>query len=309
MLDTIRPMVLAWLGDAAMFMDDPQITAFYDAVIRPEFQEGTVEVDLAKTTQWEGSVKVAAEAEMGVAGWLKTVFPFIDAKGTLKGEGQGAVTKTTLNGEKLQLHAIDNPHRQLVQLALHYATEQHSRLVTDDLGSGADKRDWESDAFIQQVPRALAFFDCPPGTMFIPVAAEVDRGSVVTFYDELIKRFAVQGKDFHPKYRESKPGDDPAEVREDRAAYWEWFASRFDATDAMRVVEGVIAEGGRPRWIDYRVPYGKGGALHLHVQARERYDTGTFAYNFVKRGYKHGLRLIGTLKTEPDLNVLAVFER
>jgi hypothetical protein len=39
------------------------------------------------------------------------------------------------------------------------------------------------------------------------------------------------------------------------------------------------------------------------------YDTGTFAYNFIKRGYKHGIRLVGTLKSEPDMNVLAIYEK
>jgi hypothetical protein len=27
------------------------------------------------------------------------------------------------------------------------------------------------------------------------------------------------------------------------------------------------------------------------------------------RGFKHGLRVVGTLKSEPDLNVLGIFER
>ena len=29
----------------------------------------------------------------------------------------------------------------------------------------------------------------------------------------------------------------------------------------------------------------------------------------IKRGYKHGIRLVGTLKSEPDMNVLAIYER
>ena len=45
------------------------------------------------------------------------------------------------------------------------------------------------------------------------------------------------------------------------------------------------------------------------VAPRGDYATGIFAYNFINRGLKHGLRLVGTLKSEPDLNVLAIFER
>ncbi len=78
----------------------------------------------------------------------------------------------------------------------------------------------------------------------------------------------------------------------------------------MTTVERVIADGGRTRWIDYRVPVTPDGTtVHLHVCGREQYDTGTFAYNLIKRGYKHGLRLVGTLKSEPDVNVLAIFDR
>jgi hypothetical protein len=49
--------------------------------------------------------------------------------------------------------------------------------------------------------------------------------------------------------------------------------------------------------------------MHLHIAARGRYETGAFGYNFITRGFKHGLRIVGTLKSEPDLNVLAIFER
>ena len=67
---------------------------------------------------------------------------------------------------------------------------------------------------------------------------------------------------------------------------------------------------GRIRWIDYRVPLTKDGdTLHLHISPTETYDTGVFAYNFIKRGHKHGLRLVGTLKSEPDMNVLAIYDK
>ncbi len=35
-----------------------------------------------------------------------------------------------------------------------------------------------------------------------------------------------------------------------------------------------------------------------------RHDTGVFAYNFVPRGFNYGLRIVGTLKSGPDVNVL-----
>jgi hypothetical protein len=53
----------------------------------------------------------------------------------------------------------------------------------------------------------------------------------------------------------------------------------------------------------------KGETLHLHIVPDGRYDTITFAYNFIRRGFEHGIRLIGLLKNDSDLNVLAIYER
>ena len=79
---------------------------------------------------------------------------------------------------------------------------------------------------------------------------------------------------------------------------------------APSIVEQAAKEHGRVRWIDFRLPLNKDGdTLHLHIYPAEKYDIGSFAYNFIQRGYKHGLRIVGTLKSEPDVNVLAIFEK
>ena len=67
----------------------------------------------------------------------------------------------------------------------------------------------------------------------------------------------------------------------------------------------------RIHWIAYRFSFGDldGPYFHLTLTARGEYDTGIFAYNFINRGTKHGLRIVGTLKSEPDIDALAVFER
>lgn len=78
----------------------------------------------------------------------------------------------------------------------------------------------------------------------------------------------------------------------------------------MVVVENAASKNGRIKWIDYRLPIShEGDTIHLHVCPNGDYDTGVFAYNLIKRGFKHGLRLVGTLKSEPDMNVLAIFEK
>lgn len=49
--------------------------------------------------------------------------------------------------------------------------------------------------------------------------------------------------------------------------------------------------------------------LHLHVVAHGDYDTGVFAYNLIRRGERYGLRIVGSLKSQPALNVLAIYEK
>ena len=84
----------------------------------------------------------------------------------------------------------------------------------------------------------------------------------------------------------------------------------YDNQVALEVVEDA-AKKDEIAWVDFNVPLDPAGSefLHLHVASRGSFDTGVFAYNFVRRGFLHGIRIVGTLKTGPDLNVLAIFER
>src|SRR6266566_6181534 len=54
-------------------------------------------------------------------------------------------------------------------------------------------------------------------------------------------------------------------------------------------------------WIDYRVTLDTGELLHFHVVAHGDYDTGVFAYNLVRRGERYGMRIVGSLKSQPAL--------
>ena len=86
--------------------------------------------------------------------------------------------------------------------------------------------------------------------------------------------------------------------RAQRDAYWNWFADHWNADKAVTVVEEVIGVGGRPRWIAYRMTFPGGTTtLHLDVSARGDYDTGVFAYNYIRRGERYGLRIVGSLKS------------
>ncbi|MGA2716134.1 MAG: hypothetical protein ABSG41_23795 [Bryobacteraceae bacterium] len=144
-----------------------------------------------------------------------------------------------------------------------------------------------------------------PPTRIIPTAAEFSNGKIIQIYRHLT---FVENETL-PEYPDSRQS--PGGLGDARREYWKWFDKNYSATKAMIAVEDAAADnGGRINWIDFRLPISStGDTLHLHVCPGGKFDTGTFAYNFIKRGHKHGLRLVGTLKSEPDMNVLAIYDK
>jgi hypothetical protein len=238
---------------------------------------------------------------------LKRIFPFLDAKvkGGLKAAVGGERGKEEEN--EIELHPIETPQRQLVQLALHYLTNlpDRVRIVTEPA-----QGDWLTSAFVTTLPRGLVFVEFGPETRFVPTAAELDSGKIATIYSDLVKSF-VGPTETPPKSPEPAyyVGQDE-KLATARNEYWNFFEKHFNSTLAVEAIESKVSQGGLLRWIDYRVPIGPGMPyLHLHMCCRAQYHTGTFAYQLVKRGFKHGLRVVGTMKSEPAMNVLAIFER
>lgn len=286
---------LPWLADAPMFIDGLQVASFYDAVLRPSFRTVQLELSAERSEQLEKSFGANVKAQ------LSTWFPW------LKVEAGGEFTHATTTGEAdtsgIVLQPIESASRQLVELALHYVLNNPDRLWYHE----GEQWQLPASAAILGSPRMLAVIDCPPKTKFMPMAAELNDGRVVTFFGSLVDRFKTDGGTLPVRYPEETETN---EGRQQRDAYWSWFAdpSHWSANKAIQVIEDTIGSGGRPRWVDYRIPVGD-DALHLHVAGRGEADTGVFAYNLVKRGWKHGVRLIGTLKSEPDLNVLAIYDK
>src|SRR5262249_55224650 len=103
------------------------------------------------------------------------------------------------------------------------------------------------------------------------------------------------------------PGPDAPD--EAKRAYFQGMRQIYDNQIALEVVEDA-AKDDEIAWIDFNISLDVDGTefLHLHVAARETSDTGVFGYKLVRRGFTHGVRIVGTLKTGPDLNVLAIFE-
>lgn len=297
-------MTLAWLADAPLFIDGEQVGAFYDAVVRPEGRRGKTVISLERYEGQKTSIGGSVGAEISVSKLIRTLLPFLDIKLTGQATGEYERSGSNTRGETIELHPIETPQRQILQLALHYLTNlpQRVRVVQCPEEAG-----WYDEAFIRTLPRGLVFIDFPPGTKFVPMAGEVDKGKVVTIFDQLGRKLDAPEKMPEPPDRakcESKEKYDQQWKK-----YWDWFDANFKARIANEVVEEVIASGGRVRWIDYRVPLPNQWPLHLGICGRGEYDTGTFAYDLIKRGFNHGIRMVGTMKSGPALNVLAIFEK
>jgi hypothetical protein len=307
------PEAIVWLADAPLFIDAEQVYRFYDAVARPETAEGTTTLEITSQNADQISGKLGIEAGVSpgkLAALLTPVFAFIKPEVKASGEAQAQHEETDQNSRKIELHPISTPQRQLVQLTLHYLIHHSNRLFFVD--NPSDEY-WRQPETISQVPRELVFLSLPsqeeakrlnlPETKIIPTAAEFTNGKIMTFFDKLEKD--GEKPPVYPEKEESLE-----KLYQARKEYWQWFDKNFSATRAMQVVEEVSSENGQIRWIDFRVPITQEGhTLHLHASPSGTYATGVFAYNFIKRGYKHGLRLVGTIKSEPAMNILGIYDK
>jgi hypothetical protein len=284
---------LSWLADSPLFIDSRQVGAFYDAVVGPAFRTVELQVSAGQTQQLEKSAAGRLNAR------LSSLFPWLKISADV--ETGRAATRGSQDGQSITLQPIDSAARQLVQLSLHYMVNQQERIcvVSQDT-------QLPSDEAIAASPRMIAFIDVPPGTRFLPQAAELNDGRVVTFFSPLVGKLQRDGGTRPVAYPDSTATDIG---RAQRDAYWNWFADHWNADQAVKVVEDVIGTGGRPRWIAYRMTLPGGTMLHLDVSARGDYDTGIFAYNFIRRGERYGLRIVGSLKSQPSLNVLAAYDK
>ena len=303
-----------WLADSPLFIDAEQVGRFYDAVARPQAKGGTTTVEISSETIKELSGKLGLGAEITTEKLAGLLFPVLAlVKPSAKIAAEGAVAKKSSEGSSVsfELNPVESPERQLEALTLHYLANYRKRIFFADFQSAAD---WRNPKSISAVPRSLVFLDLPGReeavqrgsvrTKLVPMAAEFENSKIVEIYKQLVGK----NGDAPPKYVDMS--DKPEQLAEERRKYWQWFEENFSAVTALVAIEKAASENGRIRWIDYRLPLTTNGdTLHLHICPRGAYDTGVLAYNFVKRGSTHGLRLVGTLKSEPDLNVLAIYEK
>jgi hypothetical protein len=284
------PDALLWVKDAPLFIDDENLGRFYDAVVRPAFKENVpFKLKISEGQKKDLQAKLGGKGKLGLAPWLSSI---LNAEVEVSAEGQVSKGSTFGFEQEVTFEPISTPQRQLVQLMVFYALNQPARLM---VGGIEGPLEWQRSGGIAAVPRGLAFIDLPRGTKFIPMAAEFSNGKVVTLFDKL------------PGSANAQP---PAFEREKKQAYWEWYAANFDPARSVEVIESASAANGKIEWIDFRVPLNsQAEMMHVHLEARGRYFTGALAYMIVRRSLGHGLRLVGTLKDGPDINVMALYEK
>lgn len=323
--DVTLPEELDWLIDVPMFIDSVRIQELHDVVSEPLEDPFVSRPTGSQSTEAEGT-----ERESGVEGGGGVNIPSLF---DISLKASNRVIDSETAEEAISYSVATTPPRQLAQVTLRY-------LVADEdyihINKKPENDDWTESS---TAPRPLVFLELPGQgeidsnvdtdnkclselrempveTKLVPTAAEFDDGTVVPIYKRL-----DTDQEKPPKYPEldenyTYQGDDePTSINDRnlddaRRDYWNWFKDNFQPKKTTRVVEEVAGEYGDIRWIDFRLPRNQAGdTLHLHIQPREKYNTGTFAYNFIKRGYKHGLRMVGTIKSEPDMDVLAIYER
>jgi hypothetical protein len=296
------PRELLWLLDAPLFINEKQVNAFYDAILRPDYEGANITLSdsITSSTSFGGTATVGANVP-----WLAMA----QAQASLESSrGKGSGRDTTYN-------AVSNPYRHLLALALHYAADADlaKRLVVvaqfgetvKDGSASLIGQEWLAAAFISDLPRALVFLDVPKGGKLIPAAVELTDGEVHIVAEPIADQLGQKVREYPPHY----PGSDATE--EEKNAYYRWFSTYWDDRIALKILEATVKEH-RAEWVAYNLPLRSPGGedyfLHLHMEGNGEYATGTFAYNFITRAYNYGIRIVGTLKSGPDLNVLAIFE-
>jgi hypothetical protein len=187
----LRPAGSTWLADSPVLIDGHQVGAFYEAVVGPAFRT----VELQVTASWAEQLEKSTAGHLNAG--LSALFPWL--KADADADTRRAATRARQDGQSVTLQPVDSAARQLVQLSLHYLVNQPGRIrvVNQDTSlPGA--------AAIAASPRMIAFVDIPPGTRFMPQAAELNDGRVVTFFSPLIEKLKRDGGTLPVAYPEAR---------------------------------------------------------------------------------------------------------
>lgn len=301
-----RKKQLWFVADIPLFIDDVGVRQLYDALSRPEFET----VSKSTSGNWSKAHQQAEDTTLAADAGLA---PFLKVSGSAKSSTSNV--NTVGGASAVEQEANRTAEMRIEKLISFYVTYFPERVLwtSVDLPSledlNAKSIDWKDvdDLLGQPAPRPLIVLDLKPGSKLLPMMAETADGSLKKLYDAYRCKLSGDGITL-PDY----PRDKDPDYDFKSTSYWREWDSAFASNAAMTSVEECTSGRSRIDWIDYRL-IGKLSAdeiraLHLHLCPRGRYSTGTFAYQMIRRGYKYGLRIVGTLKKGEDINVLAVYE-
>ncbi|MGY3228916.1 hypothetical protein ACVWWJ_000400 [Luteibacter sp. HA06] len=293
---------LWFLIDIPLFIDAVGVGQLFDAMVRPEWRAIGRQRTEGKTDGADLTGKASVSGGADIPLFLK---------GEVKAALEGKLTNQTSESLAVNEESNRSPEMNLEKIVNYYVADFPERLlyVKGDLETLEDldgkTYSWASVDDLLQEPgiRPLVVLDLPKGVKLMPMFAETVEGEDIALYKMLTEALGIK-RTIPPPGDRTKP-----DYAEKQALHWDAYARAFDSEIAMEVVESARA---RLHWIDYRVcaegVYGV-SPIHINILARGEYANGTFAYKFVRRANQVGIRIIGTLKRDKDVNVLGIYER
>jgi hypothetical protein len=317
-----------FLADTPMFIDDALVSRLYDAVFRPEIEIASRSD--ATTSEVTARVAGAGKASVEIQAKIPPILALFgldvaSAKGNVEGSLSGERSKRNAGTGTTTYTAVKSTERYLEKVVSLYAQKYPRRLFWignmldggHSLNEPARFQTWAEmeDELAKPGPRPLVVLDFEPGAELMPIFGELANGKVCSILiDYLAQRVRDLDNYAFPKYPRSTMSE--AEQAATRRAYWQKVHEGFDSQKAMHAIESAAGEEkSRFDWIDFRALVDLDSVKelreppHLHLVARGEYSTGTFAYQLVRRAARFGVRVVGTLKSGQDINVLAVYER
>ncbi|MBA1184139.1 hypothetical protein [Stutzerimonas stutzeri] len=290
---------LWFVVDIPLFIDSQAIEKLHDALSRPEFETTSRKQSSTAARSKEFQDDLTLSGETGLAPFMKasTSAKFSQKRSTSNSQtldlNQEANRSTEMRFEKIiNFYAHNYPER------IFWAENDLSKVID----TNGNSLTWQevSTLIAEPAPRPLIVFDLSKGSKLIAMAAENTKGELKEIYKDYIRE--LPNGDQIPTY---------SSAPENSKSYWEKLEEHFNPTIAMRSVENSTKDGTRIDWIDYRLISKAANtviSIHLHLSPKGEYNTGTFAYQTVRRGFKYGIKIVGTLKQGEDVNVLAIYE-
>ncbi len=300
---------LWWLVDAPLFSDEKLIDKFHDALVWPDlcdeenesFRKKSIESNFIADANVGGN----AEVKIPLPNFLDWLGPKLDAEAKLS--TAYARDKLLEEADTIVGKVVENSERKLIEIAATYMSDFPDRILFVDAPGGVftnfrgDVRDDNViSELLETAPRPLVFIDAKKDSQILPTMIEMEDGGFRPAYKRFESELFGRGEIVFPS----------DENKEKAKEYWEKLKQKSNSSRfAMEVVEDCC-DGGRIGWIDFRMMFSnEGSTLHLHASPGGRYHTGTFAYNFVHRGFKCGCRIIGTLKSGNSVNILGIYDK